>query len=133
MTSTEILMDRFPEFSTVDVDELARIDRHLAYAAGQMSSAVWGTLYQMGAVCLAAHMLKIGDMTADGSLVTGPLKSHKADKVVIAYDTTGLASDAQLRMTTYGNEYLRLRRMLIRTPLVATGDTDLIGTIWPQT
>lgn len=108
------LKARYPEFS--DVDD-ARVQSLVNEAALEMSARVWGRLYPVGLLALAAHKLKASGRKRGGDgagALSGPMTSKKAGEIQVGYAAAPLASvdDAYFAGTSYGQQYLRLRRLV---------------------
>lgn len=112
----------FPEFSTVsDVRIQALID----IANLSVNQKVWGSSYAPGIAYLVAHLLKRSGAAAGvsgGSSQAGTVSSEKVGELQRSYATPSVSSasaeDALLATTSYGIEYLRLRRQILVTPMV---------------
>ena len=111
MSSRDLLKTVASEFAS-ESDE--KLDQFLELAAQRMSATEWGGLYTQGAVYLAAHLLTLQARAAAGSDGSGPVVSKKAGKVETRYGATVgvLSRDATYATTSYGVEYLNLRRSL---------------------
>lgn len=112
----------FPEFSAVsDVRMQALID----IANLSVNQKVWGSSYAPGIAYLVAHLLKrSGTATgvSGGSSQAGTVSSEKVGELQRSYAAPNLSGssgeDALLSTTSYGIEYLRLRRQILITPMV---------------
>ena len=112
----------FPEFSAVND---VRIQALLDIANLSVSQKVWGSAYAPGMAYLVAHLLKrSGAATgvSGGSSNAGTVSSEKVGELQRSYSAPGGSSssgeDSLLSTTSYGMEYLRLRRQLLVTPMV---------------
>ncbi|VFR20220.1 hypothetical protein ANDO1_1708 [plant metagenome] len=108
------LKTRYPEFS--DVDD-ARVKALMDEAALEMSVRVWGRLYAVGLLALAAHKLKVSSRKRGGDgagALPGPMTSKKAGEIQVGYASAPMTStdDAYFAGTAYGQQYLRLRRLV---------------------
>ena len=106
---------RYPEFDSV-AD--ARVELFLADAALEMGESCWGDLYDRGQSALAAHLLtiSIGDQSAVGGIgIVAPLSERTVGDVSLkfaqAVPSSG-SNEAYFGRTTYGQEYMRLMRLL---------------------
>ena len=113
----------FPEFTTVDVNEQARITLYITNASLDVSTD-WGVKRDMGISYLAAHMLSMADRTKDsggGIVASGALTEAKVGKLSAKFATPITGAKAfplmGLSSTNYGLEYARLRSTLSITPL----------------
>jgi hypothetical protein len=112
----------FPEFSAVDP---SRISAFIGIAQTSLSANVWGTAYDAGLAYLTAHLLKKsgpGGGVQGGSSTAGAITQERVGELSRSYGTVDLgptsAADALLTTTSYGVEYLRLRRLIPTTPMV---------------
>jgi hypothetical protein len=112
----------FPEFSGVDN---TRITAFIGIAKTSMSEVVWGEAYDSGLAYLTAHLLKKsgpGGGVQGGSSTAGPLTQERVGELSRSYGTVDSGSisqgDALLTSTSYGVEYLRLRKLIPTTPMV---------------
>lgn len=112
----------FPEFSTVND---VRIQALIDIANLSVSQKVWGSSYTPGIAYLVAHLLKRSGAAAGvsgSSSQAGTVSSEKVGELQRSYASPSMsgssAEDALLSTTSYGIEYLRLRRQLLITPMV---------------
>ncbi|MDC9606856.1 DUF4054 domain-containing protein [Xenorhabdus griffiniae] len=115
-------LTRYPEFANVDKH---RIELALQDAADQISSKVWRRLYEQGRQALAAHLLYVsGALTRSGNNNGKPVQiamSKSAGGLSIGYsapDAGFTANHEGYASSTYGQEYLRLRKLVSRHMLV---------------
>lgn len=107
---------RYPEF--VDVDD-SRIEFFLDEAALEVSEPRWAAWFTKGVSALAAHLLKISltinDDDGDGSIdELAPVVSRAVGDVAITrgpYLSTNAGAD-YWNLTSYGREYIRLKRIV---------------------
>lgn len=107
----EELVARYPEFEKVDEE---KIDLFLLDATMEVSQARWGKLYQRGVLALAAHLLRLSLWTTQGGGgANRNLAAESAGELSVTYATPTLTgTDADYQLTAYGQEYLRLRRLI---------------------
>lgn len=112
----------FPEFSAVND---TRIQALLDIANLSVSQKVWGSAFAPGMAYLVAHLLKRSGVAAGvsgGNSNAGTISSEKVGELQRSYAAPAMSGsssdDALLSTTSYGMEYLRLRRQLIVTPMV---------------
>lgn len=112
----------FPEFSSVS-DQ--RIENFIEIAKLSVNEAVWKSSYGTGLSYLTAHLLKragAGGGVQGGSSNAGMVTSEKVGELQRSYAlpnfSGGSAEDSLLATTSYGIEYLRLRRQILVTPMV---------------
>ena len=121
--------DEYPEFSKVDDDT---IKHFLESSALVVSKKAWGKLYNLGLFAYTAHRLAIRgflNRDLDDNVIFNngenfkSVSSKSAGGLTIGYTTqstsTGNPSDYDLSSTSYGQEYLRLRRLI--TPIGVVG------------
>jgi len=122
--SSDKLRGLWPEFASDPADAI--VDLFIETATSQMSVTRWGKLFELGAITLAAHMLALRkrSLAAAGSALGGPvggLTALSTGDESISFGAVGAATagdeDTSLRTTPYGLEYLRLKSMLVLTPI----------------
>lgn len=104
-----------PNAASIDED---RINLFIGYAENQVNRDVWGDLADQAVILLTLHGLyKTG--AGSGANGQGPVTMEKVGDLQRSYGTSsGAQSDDSLGATGYGQEYLRLRKMLVITPVV---------------
>ncbi len=109
-------LNRYPEFTEVDQ---FRIKIALDDAENQMSRKVWGKLFEQGHHALAAHLLfASGALTKKGSTNGAPVQaatSKTAGGISVGYtapDSGFAANHNGYASSTYGQDYLRLRKLV---------------------
>ncbi|MEM8325605.1 DUF4054 domain-containing protein [Morganella morganii] len=109
-------LNRYPEFTEADQ---FRIKTALEDAENQMSRRVWGKLFEQGHHALAAHLLYAsGALTKKGSTNGAPVQtatSKTAGGLSVGYsapDSGFAANHNGYASSTYGQEYLRLRKLV---------------------
>ena len=109
-------LNRYPEFTEADQ---FRIKTALEDAENQMSRRVWGKLFEQGHHALAAHLLYAsGALTKKGSTTGAPVQtatSKTAGGLSVGYsapDSGFAANHNGYASSTYGQEYLRLRKLV---------------------
>ena len=112
MPLTEDFLLRYPEFGKTDAK---RIGLFLYDAQAEVSKVRWGKLYDRGVMALTAHLLKLStDAEMSGGAANRNLASESAGELSVSYaapiSTNG--SDDFYQLTAYGQEYLRLRRLV---------------------
>ncbi len=104
---------RYPEFDSIPD---ARVQFMLDDAVLEVSEARWDTLYEKGSMLLAAHLLQLDlnrqETEDDDSSEEGNLASKSIGDV--SYSFTKAASESTsddwYLQTSYGTEYLRLKK-----------------------
>lgn len=111
MASRDTLRVLAPELAGETND---RLDAFLAMAARRVSASEWGELYADGCIYLAAHLLTLSNRASSGSSGAGPVVSQSTGDLSVSYGAVVgvLSTDAQYATTTYGVEYLNLRRLV---------------------
>lgn len=109
--SLDVFLARYPEFEQHDAN---RIVLFLSDAKAEMSESRWGDLYQRGLCALTAHLLYLDDLRrqSQGQAVKA-VTSERAGELSVNFampTLTGSESDYQL--SAYGQEYLRLRKLV---------------------
>lgn len=122
-SSLTLLRTLGPELAGVDD---ATCNTLLGLAAQRIDASVWGELYQQGCVCLALHLLTLRARTASaaaGAAGAGPPTRLKAGDLEVGYGAAVgvLQGDAVLGTTTYGIEFLGMRRSLASTGAFVAG------------
>jgi hypothetical protein len=110
------LQTRFPGDFDDYSDEF--IELIIAEAAGQISETVWGSDYDLGLLYLTAHIIQT-TTPEEGAADAGPINHRKIGDVEVrsaAYLAT--KSVDGMHRTTYGQAFLRLRRIHQGGPLV---------------
>lgn len=124
MTPIEILRLLAPEFSSIS-DEV--ITRWIELFTPFVSTKRFGDTYNQALALLTAHKLKMagyGDNTNGTIGDTLRVGSYSEGETSIGYTVnqgTNLLNDAELTLTTYGLQYLSLRRARI-IPIVSAGE-----------
>lgn len=121
--------DEYPEFKSVSD---STIDHFLESSTLVVSKKAWGKLYNLGLFAYTAHRLAIKgvlNVGLDGSPIFNngenfkSVSSKSAGGLSIGYTSqntsSGNPSDYDLTSTSYGQEYLRLRRLI--TPIGVVG------------
>ncbi|QHJ84905.1 MAG: hypothetical protein [Caudoviricetes sp.] len=121
--------DEYPEFIKVSD---STIEYFLESSALVVSEKAWGKLYKLGLFAYTAHRLAVKgflNIGLDGNPVFNngenfkTVSSKTAGGLSISYTSqnvsTSNASDYDLASTSYGQEYLRLRRLI--TPVGVIG------------
>lgn len=123
-TTLETFRVLIPEFAGVDDTTVNTV---LSLASDEMNVARWSeaSLFQQGAIYLAAHKLSIRKASEDSAnLALSPalVNSLTEDRLSIGFRDQaggGAPGYSSLESTPYGQEYLRLRRKAILTPQLA--------------
>lgn len=110
------------EFSAVPG---ATVDLYINLAKLSVNPRIWKDKADFGTILLTCHMLKLkkANDAASASGAVGTVTSEKVGDLARSYGGFGGGSgadpsEASLGQTSYGQEFLRLRRSLVITPLV---------------
>jgi hypothetical protein len=103
---------RFPEFGSVPD---SRVQFWLDDAVLEVGESAWGELYEKGVFLLAAHLLSLDQINQDedgSGGVTGNVNSRSVGDVSVSFAkaTSDSSSDDWYLQTSYGSEYLRLKK-----------------------
>ncbi|TYA25093.1 DUF4054 domain-containing protein [Aggregatibacter actinomycetemcomitans] len=112
MPLTEDFLLRYPEFGKTDAKRIALF---LSDAQAEVSKVQWGKLYDRGVMALTAHLLKLSaDAEISGGAANRNLASESAGELSVSYTApiSANGSDDFYQLTAYGQEYLRLRRLI---------------------
>jgi len=118
-TDSDMVIVVAPELEGTNTD---RIDQFIEWAKNSVDESVWGDNADYATALLAAHMLTVANKRGIG----GETKRKKLGDTEIEFATMGAAGNQQpheLTVTSYGKEFLRVRRTLQMGPLVAGGCT----------
>lgn len=122
--SSDNLRTLYPEFADAVVYPDATVDEFIGWAAAEMDATVWGSFFERGALALAAYLLKLAKdsagAAAGGILPIGGTVSVKTGDLSLGFGgSLGVwsISDAALGTNRYGLEYVRLRDLVVATPI----------------
>lgn len=104
------IADLAPEFAGVDS---GRVDRLVAIMTLQVPASVWGARQDLGIAYLVCHTLKIG--ANQGS---GPITQEKIGDLSRSYGQVNGGKGDPYELTSYGQEFKRLRSQLVSTQFV---------------
>lgn len=135
----------FAEFSNQTSYPSSQVQFWLTTATAQLDAGRWGALLDQGLYLFTAHNLslqakqiKTAAMGGVPGQASGPLSNKSVDKVSMAFDTNSAAEKdgGHWNMTLYGQQYLRLAKMVGAGPLMpgmpVTGDlSDFAPAGWP--
>jgi hypothetical protein len=100
----EVLFDIAPELVTVDVAELARIDRFISRATNRLNVTGLGDKYDEAAAYLVAHQLTRSATST--SSAGGTVTKEKVGDVEITYSAGSSSSSlSDYSSTKYGQEF----------------------------
>lgn len=112
----EDVADIAPEILVETEDQQDRVTRFIERAKAQVSASVFGSMYDMAVLYLAAHLITISG--ADGArgqaAAAGSISSVQTGDASVSYNSSGAAlashGTTSLYSTAYGQEYLRIRQ-----------------------
>ncbi|HCU25443.1 MAG TPA: hypothetical protein DF383_10540 [Deltaproteobacteria bacterium] len=102
----------------------ATIDLYINLAKFSVNPNVWREKYDFGVILLTCHMLKLkkANDASSASGAIGAVTSEKVGDLARSYGSIasagGSTDPSSLGITNYGQEFLRLRRSLVITPMV---------------
>lgn len=130
MSDTEVIRLIGPEFKDVEDDELSK---WIELVQPMVSKKLFGDLYEQAVAYLVCHKLKIagkgenplGDIGSIGSLgfSIGSVSEGGTSVSFGASQSSNLANDAELALTTYGLQFLSIRKMVI-IPIRCSGESQ---------
>lgn len=130
MSVTEVIRLIGPEFKDVEDDELSK---WIELVQPMVSKKLFDDLYEQAVAYLVCHKLKIagkgenplGDIGSIGSLgfSIGSVSEGGTSVSLGASQSSNLANDAELALTTYGLQFLSIRKMVI-IPIRCSGESQ---------
>lgn len=141
VTPTQFRAD-FPEFANTITYPDSQITFWANVAVNLVNMCRWGALYTNAQELLIAHYVTVSQMNnltssvggAPGEM-TGPTASKATDKTSISFDTKSatLPNSGELALTTYGQTWMRLARLIGAGPLSASPNTggNILTTGYP--
>lgn len=109
--SVQNVTDWAPELATVDP---AKVTQAIAYAGLYIKAAPFGERYDFAIILMTAHLLTMSNRRGTGGSAT----QKKVGDMSVSYSSGDLKEDS-LRNTSYGQEYLNLRKLNLVTPMLA--------------
>jgi hypothetical protein len=107
-TIRTVLFDIASEFYSVDVTEVARIDRFIGYASNRVNRVAFGNDADIATAYLTAHMLKVQANIAAGA-GSGSVSKRKTGDVEEHYAIANINPlSAPYSLTEYGIEFKNL-------------------------
>lgn len=118
------VIDIAPEFSGISIN---RIQRFIDRARLSVNKDIFGNVYELAVAYLAAHMLAVSiEPSLGGGSIGLVVTQEKVGDLSRSYaDTAAIAADPTLSRTRFGEEFLRLRRQCVISPVVITGGGEL--------
>lgn len=130
MTAIEIIRMIGHEFADIENDTL---DKWVELVKPMVSKKMFGDLYEQALAYLVCHKLKmaghgenpLGDVNAFSvGFGVGSVSEGGSSISFGANQSSNLATDAELALTSYGLQFLSLRRMVI-VPIHCSGESVL--------
>lgn len=109
-----------PEFA--DKVGTPEYDLFQTEALCEVSESKFGCRYDRAVALIMAHLMAMADRSKNGggNSNTGQVKRTKVGQLEREFDTgsgSGENSNGSYDLTTYGKEYLRLRKQIIKSPI----------------
>lgn len=107
---------RFPEFETTPTPAVVFF---LNDAMQELSKKRWASLYQRGLFYLTAHLIAMQNrIIENGNGGRFPVSAENAGELSVSYVAQVAKGDTQYELTCYGQEFLRLRKLIAIGALV---------------
>lgn len=102
---------RYPEFK--DTDDNA-VGFFMEDAESEIDKARWGKLFKRGLFALTAHLVKLASQaTETGGSAAKEVAAETAGSLSVSYAPQATPTDGSTyHLTAYGQEYLRLRKLV---------------------
>lgn len=113
MAIDAVLLDIAPETASVDAAQRSRV---IALAQKHISNAVFGDLTELAVAYLAAHMLTMSKRGGAGGAVTSESEGALSRSYAVPTST------ASLNATSYGQDYLSIRRAVVLPVITGYGN-----------
>lgn len=112
-----------PEFADTDKYPNSTLDLFAAEAECEVSATAWGCKYDRAVALITAHLISMSKKSSEGgSSGAGQVKKVKVGQLEREYDVgSGSDSTNAYNLTTYGKEFLRLRKQILRGPIFVSG------------
>jgi hypothetical protein len=111
------IKEHFPGLITTQTD--AFINRMIAWAENEVSATIWKGLEDQGVAYLAAHYIYTApDGTGASPGAPGAVTSERVGDQSISYSAPSNPASNDLSLSSFGQAYIRLRRMVATSPLV---------------
>lgn len=106
-------LERYPEFGQGDERENL-IALFISDAKSEISEKRWGKFYKRGVMALTAHLLKLDlDAKQNAGMGHRTVAGESAGELSVSYQpTSGQNGDDFYHLTAYGQEYLRLKKLV---------------------
>lgn len=121
LATKEDLYKLVPQLKGLEPEQACLVDVYLEIAGSMINVKVWKAKASNGHSLLTAHLLA---MNPDTNIRKGaPVSSVKVGPVSKSFAVTA-SQDSELGTTSYGSQYLLLRRTIRRTPLAVGRGID---------
>lgn len=117
------MLERFllrnPKFKSLD---RKMVEAFLSDAMLEVSEGKWGNLYEKALFALTAHLLTVAQSSSDTDGKPNlPVASESAGQLSVSYAVSAnqTLSDSLYATTSYGQEYLRLQKLIKLGVMVA--------------
>lgn len=111
------IKEHFPGLITTQTD--AFISKMITWAETEVSATIWKGLEDQGVANLTAHYIYTApDGTGAPPGKPGIVTSERVGDQSINYRAPSVFLDANLTQSVYGLAYLRLRRMVVTSPVI---------------
>lgn len=124
--TVESFRAEYPEFSDAAAYPTPSLQASIVLAGKMMDAARWGDLLDHGTSLIVAHRaVRQRRASVDArfgkvpGMASGPVASKGVDKVNMSFDTGAVNEEGagHWNLTTYGQEYIRLARMIGAGPV----------------
>jgi hypothetical protein len=112
-TTADDVLDIAPELAGQE----PRITRFIEHAKLYVSEAVWGGKANFATALLTAHL--VSSLGGANGAIGGEVKKKKVGDNEIEFAVDMSTNPHELGTTSYGKQYLALRRTLVLSPLVS--------------
>lgn len=102
-----------PEFASTS-DE--RLQLFIDYAWNFVAESKWARKTKMAVVLMTCHLLTRSNQAASG--VAGPITAERVGELSRSYANNVNSLNPELSGTSYGQDFLALRKTLLITPIV---------------
>lgn len=112
---------KFPQFASTATYPDVLVDDRIQDAISQISEDYFGDLYDQAIYCLAAHEI----VFLSGGLGSGyPVSSVSAGDASVGFAIPQNLSRSELNATTFGRQFMRLRRLCGPAATTGWGEAD---------
>ena len=127
---------QFPEFSDIIKYSDAALTFWISVASAYVDPNKWQTLTDTGTSLALAHFLVLAarNQTGNPGQGTGLANSQSAGDVSVGYDTGSTTEEkgGMWNLTNYGQQYLRMARLIGGVAVQVPASLPSDGSAWPQ-